>query len=96
MRKLLACASLAVMLALSACSLVTNSYIYASDSEWPDSAEFSTLDSGQSRFSTHDTGLRNVLVLVDHQTGVEYLVTATGTCALVYPSGEPMRVTEAG
>lgn len=63
---------------------------------WPGSAEFSHLMTGQTRFSCHDSELKNVFVLVDHQTGVEYLVTLTGTCPLLDADGAPLRVLEAG
>ena len=62
---------------------------------WPESAEFSQLMTGQTRFSTHDSGLRSVLVIVDHQTGVQYLLTATGACPLLDVDGSPLRVLEA-
>ena len=62
---------------------------------WPESAEFSQLMTGQTRFSCHDSGLKNVFVLVDHQTGIEYLVTLTGTCPLLDADGSPLRVLEA-
>lgn len=63
---------------------------------WPGSAEFSHLMTGQTRFSCHDSELKNVFVLVDHQTGIEYLVTLTGTCPLLDADGTPLRVLEAG
>lgn len=69
--------------------------ISADDGGWPDSAEFSQLLTGQARFSTHESGEKNILVLVDHQTGVQYLVTATGACPLLDVDGSPLRVLEA-
>ena len=62
---------------------------------WPDSAEFSHLLTGQARFSSHESGLEGALVLVDHRTGIQYLVTATGTCPLLDADGTPLRVREA-
>lgn len=69
--------------------------ISATDSGWPDSAEFSQLMTGQTRFSTHESGEKNILVLVDHLTGIQYLVTATGACPLLDVDGSPLRVLEA-
>lgn len=70
--------------------------ISADEGHWPDSAEFSQLLTGQARFSTHESGLEGLLVLVDHRTGVQYLVTATGACPLLDVDGSPLRVLEAG
>ena len=82
--------------AVVASALVECTYeIRADESSWPDSAEFSQLLTGQARFSTHESGERNILVLVDHQTGVQYLVTSTGTCPLLDVDGSPLRVMEA-
>lgn len=64
-------------------------------STWGESAEFSQLMTGQERFSMHDTNLDGWRVLVDHQTGVQYLVTATGTCPLLGADGTPLLVAEA-
>lgn len=64
-------------------------------STWPESAEFSQLVSGQERFSEHETNVGGLTVVVDHQTGVQYLVTATGTCPLLDVDGSPLRVMEA-
>lgn len=64
-------------------------------STWPESAEFSQLVSGQERFSEHATNADGLTVAVDHRTGVQYLVTATGTCPLLDVDGSPLRVMEA-
>lgn len=64
---------------------------------WPESAEFSTLDTGQTRFSSHSCGddLGGV-VIVDHLTGVQYLMSGTGLCPLLDVDGSPLLVAEAG
>ena len=64
---------------------------------WPESAEFSTLDTGQTRFSSHSCGddLGGVVV-VDHLTGVQYLMSGTGLCPLLDADGTPLLVAEAG
>ena len=64
---------------------------------WPESAEFSTLDTGQTRFSSHSCGddLGGV-VIVDHLTGVQYLMSGTGMCPLLDVDGTPLLVAEAG
>lgn len=64
-------------------------------STWPESAEFSHLVSGQERFSEHATNADGLTVVVDHGTGVQYLVTATGACPLLDVDGSPLRVLEA-
>ena len=63
---------------------------------WPESAEFSQLEGGQTRFSSHDGGIEGLAVVVDHQTGVQYLVTAAGACPLLDVDGTPLLVLEAG
>ena len=64
---------------------------------WPESAEFSTLDTGQTRFSSHSCGddLGGVVV-VDHLTGVQYLMSGTGLTPLLDVDGTPLLVLEAG
>lgn len=98
-----ACLMLLVMaaMAVAACALLgaCRSEYSISDPDangWPESAEFSHLMTGQTRFSCHDSELKNVFVIVDHQTGVEYLVTMTGACPLLDADGTPLRVLEAG
>ena len=98
-----ACLMLLVMaaMAVAACALLgaCRSEYSISDPDangWPESAEFSHLMTGQTRFSCHDSELKNVFVMVDHQTGVEYLVTMTGACPLLDADGTPLRVLEAG
>ena len=67
------------------------------ESTWPDSAEFSTLESGQDRFSTHGTNIVYWRVIVDHQTGVQYLYRdKCGVTPLLDADGSPLLVAEAG
>lgn len=85
-------AAIAVILSLFGCS----SY----EPTWPDSAEFSQLESGQDRFSMHDTNLSYFDIIVDHQTGVQYLYYSyKGHSAAMTPllnvDGTPMLVSEA-
>lgn len=65
-------------------------------STWPKSAEFYQLSTGQDRFSEHSTNFKTMTVVVDHQTGVEYLRTPDGICPLLDVDGEPLREAEAG
>lgn len=69
--------------------------ISSDEGSWPDSAEFSELMTGQTRFSVHDTNLDGWRVLVDHQTGVQYLADGNGMTALLDVDGSPLRVMEA-
>ena len=78
-------------LALAGCSTVEQG------STWPESAEFSTLETGQDRFSIHDTNLDDWCVIVDHRTGVQYLYRYKyGLCPLLDADGTPLLVAEAG
>ena len=85
--------AVAMALALAGCSAGS-----AEAAAWPESAEFSTLETGQGRFSTHDTNLDGWRVLVDHETGVQYIVgnTAHTVCPLLDADGSPLLVLEAG
>ena len=69
-------------------------------STWPDSMEFSELETGQDRFSWHGLdgpGLREWYVVVDHSTGAEYLYAGSaGLCPLLDVDGTPLLVLEAG
>ena len=62
---------------------------------WGDSAEFSSLMTGQERFSEHETNISGVTVVVDHQTGNQYLCTPDGVTGLMDADGTPLRVMEA-
>lgn len=88
-------AVMAVAGALAGCTYKGKITLLTEGNGWPDSAEFSQLLTGQARFSTHESGEKNILVLVDHRTGVQYLVTATGLCPLLDADGSPLRVMEA-
>lgn len=80
-----------VVLSLASCDAET-------ESTWPDSSEFSQIESGGDRFSIHGTNLNGWSVLVDHETGVEYMVgnSVHTICPLLDADGEPLRVAEAG
>ena len=83
--------AVAMALALSGCSE------RAAEPAWPESAEFSELESGQGRFSSHDTNLAYWEVVVDHRTGVQYLYRYKyGLCPLLDADGSPLLVAEAG
>lgn len=64
-------------------------------STWPESAEFSQLMTGQERFSEHATNVDGLVVVVDHETGVQYLADGNGMTALLDADGTPLRVREA-
>ena len=64
-------------------------------STWPESAEFSQLMTGQERFSEHATNVDGLVVVVDHETGVQYLADGHGMTALLDVDGTPLRVKEA-
>ena len=64
-------------------------------STWPESAEFSQLMTGQERFSEHATNVDGLTVVVDHETGVQYLADGHGMTALLDVDGTPLRVKEA-
>ena len=62
---------------------------------WGESAEFSQLMGGQERFSEHATNVDGLTVIVDHETGVQYLCDGDGMTALLDVDGTPLRVREA-
>ena len=64
-------------------------------STWPESAEFSQLMTGQERFSEHATNVDGLVIVVDHETGVQYLADGDGVTALLDVDGTPLRVKEA-
>lgn len=83
--------AVAMALALAGCSAE------APEPTWPESTELSELESGQDRFSTHDTNLAYWEVVVDHRTGVQYLYRYKyGLCPLLDADGSPLLVAEAG
>lgn len=93
----------AVVGAFSALVVVASAFagyeyeISADEGSWPESAEFSQLLTGQTRFSMHDTNLDGWRVLVDRQTGVQYIVgnDVRTVCPLLDADGSPLRVKEA-
>lgn len=83
--------ALALAVAMSGCS--------SDDAEtsWPESAEFSETQAGSPRFSRHETGLMLMYVIVDHETGCQYLYRHDGGIAqLTDADGSPLLVAEAG
>ena len=73
-------------------------------STWPESMEFSQLETGQDRFSIHKTNIdglsTKLYVIVDHRSGTEYLMWKGtgegGICQMTDAQGEPSLVLEAG
>ena len=94
------CAAVAVALAIVMTLLGMAECSTGDASTWPESAEFSTLESGQDRWSWHDTDDPFLDVVVDHSTGIEYLVyddgPSAGLCPLLDADGTPLLVLEAG
>lgn len=60
---------------------------------WGESAEFTQLESGQDRFSLHNTNVKDFPIIVDHVTGIMYM---RGIGVLVDENGEPLKVLEVG
>lgn len=91
-------------LALSGCSRPGPTV----ETTYPQSTEFSTLESGQGRFGMSETNLDSCFVIVDCSTGVQYLLYGegqgygdtswayTGLCPLLDADGTPLLVAEAG
>lgn len=79
---------------------VTAWYTRSTDNElentWAASAEFYQLESGQDRFSEHATNIGGTYVIVDHDTGIQYLSNENGMTVLLEEDGTPKRVAEAG
>lgn len=63
------------------------------ENTWGESAEFTQLESGQDRFSLHDSNIADNPIIVDHVTGIMYM---RGIGVLVDENGEPFRVLEVG
>lgn len=57
------------------------------DAEYPPTAQYSTLNAGQGRFSWEETNLDDVIVLVDHSNGVSYIATVSGITPLLSADG---------
>lgn len=76
-----------------------NQYLFKNnelENTWAASVEFSQLESGQDRFSEHETNIDGTIVIVDHDTGIQYLSNENGVTALLEEDGTPKRVAEAG
>ena len=88
---------LAVIAAL-ACVALAGCVSAEARSNWGESAEFVQLMTGQERFSTHSTNIPGWFVLVDHETGAQYLFRRSGggACPLLDVDGTPLLVSEAG
>ncbi len=86
--------AVAMALALAGCSVKVR--VNPELNGWPESVEFSQLESGQTRFSSHSGGTEGLVVVVDHLTGAQYLMTASGVCPLLDADGRPLLVAEAG
>ena len=86
---------------IAACVIALAALLGCSPAEgsgsWPDSAEFTETQAGSPRFSRHETGLRLTYVIVDHETGCQYLCRHKGGMAqLTDADGSPLLVAEAG
>ena len=94
------CAAGAVSLALVLALLGMAGCSTRDASTWPESTEFSELETGQDRWSWHGLdgpGLREWYVVVDHSTGAEYLYAGgAGITPLLDADGTPLLVAEAG
>lgn len=90
-------AVVAVAGALAGCTHGGETAVRHEGNGWPESAEFSQLLTGQTRFSVHDTNLDGWRILVDHRTGVQYIVgnDVRTVCPLLDVDGSPLRVLEA-
>lgn len=66
------------------------------ENTWTASTEFYQLKSGQDRFSEHETNIDNTIVIVDHDTGIQYISNENGMTVLLEEDGTPKRVEEAG
>lgn len=67
------------------------------ESTWPESDEFEHLMTGQDRFSEHETNVSRWVVVVDHETGNQYIASVDGDaiCPILDTDGTPLRVMEA-
>lgn len=63
------------------------------ENTWGESAEFTQLESGQDRFSLHNSNIADNPIIVDHSTGIMYMKHVG---VLVDENGEPLRVLETG
>lgn len=88
-------ALLCVAVTLIVCSLAfyTTQEKDNADNSWGESSEFTQLETGQDRFSLHDSNIADNLIIVDHSTGIIYM---RGVGVLVDENGKPLRVLEVG
>ena len=63
------------------------------DNTWGESAEFTQLESGQDRFSLHNSNIADNPIIVDHSTGILYMKHVG---VLVDENDKPLRVLEVG
>lgn len=66
------------------------------ENTWAANAEFYQLESGQDRFSEHATNIGGTYVIVDHDTGIQYLSNKNGMTVLLEEDGTPKRIAEVG
>lgn len=83
--------ALALVVSMSGCSR-------GDEQGSPESSEFSETQAGAPRFSRHATGLMSTYVIVDHETGCQYLCrfSGGGMTQLTDADGSPLLVAEAG
>lgn len=86
---------LTIMVMSTICNVINNFVADELENTRAASAEFSELSSGQDRFSEHKTNVPNTFVIVDHDTGIQYLSNRYGMTVLLEEDGTPKRVTEA-
>ena len=63
------------------------------ENTWGESVEFTQLETGQDRFSLHNSNIADNPIIVDHSTGIMYM---RGVGILVDENGKPLRVLEVG
>lgn len=63
------------------------------ENTWGESAEFTQLETGQDRFSLHNTNIKDFPIIVDHSTGIMYM---RGVGVLIDENGKPLKVLEVG
>lgn len=85
--------AVAVTVVVFALSFVPAQEEQNSENIWGEGAEFTQLETGQDRFSLHNTNVKDFSVIVDHSTGIMYM---RGIGVLVDENGEPLKVLETG
>lgn len=88
MWKFAAIAMLSITLLLAGCS---DTELQANDTE------SSALDNEQERFSIHRTNIEKLYILVDHETGAQYMyfIKAGAICPILDVDGTPLLIDEA-